>query len=363
MSPKITLCSLLAMALVAPWSHTNAAPTRPLPVDTPFGEPQPDLGWSEAVISVSRLAVMEEYLTQVAQWRVVSRARTDRTLLRHWGLPDTARANEALLCNPGDRSGCVRLIEFHGVPQVQIRSSAQPWETGGLFSLMTRSRDIDGAFARARGLGYAGFSDPTYFDYKGVRLKNMVLRGPDGVNLAIYQREVPRLEGWSTIRGLSSPFNAMQMVHNREVSRAFWVEVMDYTSLSDAEFLDEKPGENNFALPANLVTSISRRHSILGKGVAGLANGAGTRQVELMQFVGLDGRELGSRAVFPNLGLVALRFPTKAIAPYRDRAAKHGTVDCKVTAVKVQGWGLVKACDLRSPDGVIAELLEIPSGQ
>ena len=165
------------------------------------------------------------------------------------------------------------------------------------------------------------------------------------------------------LNGLDRPFNAMQMVHNREVSRAFWVEVMDYTSLSDAEFLDEKPGENNFALPANLVTSISRRHSILGKGVAGLANGAGTRQVELMQFVGLDGRELGARAVFPNLGLVALRFPTKAIAPYRDRAAKHGTVDCKVTAVKVQGWGLVKACDLRSPDGVIAELLEIPSGE
>ena len=125
----------------------------------------------------------------------------------------------------------------------------------------------------------------------------------------------------------------------------------------------DQPGENNFALPANLVTSVSRRHSILGKGVAGLANGAGTRQVELMQFVGLDGRELGARAVFPNLGLVALRFPTANLAAYRDRAAKYGTADCKVSAVKVQGWGLVKACDLRSPDGVIAELLEATSGQ
>jgi hypothetical protein len=363
MSPKLTLYSLMAVALIAPWSQAIAALTNAVAVDTPFGEPLAELGWSEAVISVSRLAVMEEYLTHVAQWRVVARGNTDRTLLRHWGLPETAQAREALLCNPGDRSGCVRLIEFRGVPQVQIRSSAQPWETGGLFSLMTRSRDIDGVFARARSLGYAGFSDPIYFDYKGVRLKNLVLRGPDGVNLAIYQREVPKLEGWSTIRGLSSPFNAMQMVRNREVSRAFWIEVMDYTSLSDAEFLDEKPGENNFALPANLVTSISRRHSILGKGVAGLANGAGTRQVELMQFVGLEGRELSARAIFPNLGLIALRFPTKDIAAYRARATKHGTADCTVTLVKVQGWGQVKACDLRSPDGVIAELLESSSGQ
>jgi hypothetical protein len=85
--------------------------------------------------------------------------------------------------------------------------------------------------------------------------------------------------------------------------------------------------------------------------------------VELMQFVGLAGRELSARAVFPNLGLIALRFPTRDIAAYRARATKHGTADCTVTLVKVQGWGQVKACDLRSPDGVIAELLESSSGQ
>lgn len=362
MASRLVSSLLLVSVLSAPFAASAAATPSPH-IDTPFGKPQADLGWSEAVISVSRLGVMEEFLTQVAQWRVVSRGETDPALLRHWGLPPEARAREALLCNPGDQSGCVRLIEFSGVPQVQIRSGAQPWETGGIFSLMTRSRDIDGAFARARSLGYAGFSDPIHFDYKGVRLKNMVLRGPDGVNLAIYQREIPSLEGWSTIRGLSSPFNAMQMVRNREVSRAFWMEVLGYSSLSDAEFLDDKPGENNFALPANLVTSVSRRHSILGKGVAGLANGAGTRQVELMQFVGLEGRELGARAVFPNLGIVALRFPTKDLEAYRQRAAKHGTADCKVSVASVQGWGKVRVCDLQSPDGVIAELLESPSGK
>lgn len=365
MAPKLAWTILLALTVAALTPNTFAAPgALPSPtVATPFGAPQPDLGWSEAVISVSRLSVSVEFLTQVAQWKVVARGQTDPALLRHWGLPANARAQEALLCNPGDRSGCVRLIEFRGVPQVQIRSSAQPWETGGIFSLMTRARDIDGVFARARRLGYAGFSDPIYFDYKGVRLKNMVLRGPDGVNLAIYQREVPKLEGWTTIRGLSSPFNAMQMVRNRETSRAFWLEVMGYTSLSDAEFLDDKPGENNFALPANLVTSVSRRHSIMGKGVAGLADGAGTRQVELMQFVGLEGRELGARAVFPNLGIVALRFPTANLAPYRERAANHGTADCTVTTARIQGWGRVQVCDLRSPDGVIAELLQTPSGK
>lgn len=356
---------LALVGLVAGSSAAVAALRLPPPpgTDTPFGPPQPDLGWSEAVLSVSRLSVMEEFLTHVAQWRVVSRGTTDPALLRHWGLPTTVRAREALLCNPGDQSGCVRLIEFRGVPQVQIRSGAQPWETGGIFSLMTRARDIDSVFARARSLGYAGFSDPVYFDYKGVRLKNMVLRGPDGVNLAIYQREVPSLTGWSTIRGLSSPFNAMQTVRHRETSRTFWLDVLGYSSLSDAEFLDEKPGENNFALPANLVTSVSRRHSILGKGVAGLANGAGTRQVELMQFVGLEGRELGSRAIFPNLGIVALRFPTTDLAPYRQRALAHGTMDCKVSAVRISGWGRVRVCDLRSPDGVIAELLESASGK
>ena len=75
MASRLVSSLLLASALLLPVAAPAAATPAP-PIDTPFGKPQPDLGWSEAVISVSRLAVMEEFLTQVAQWRVVSRSET-----------------------------------------------------------------------------------------------------------------------------------------------------------------------------------------------------------------------------------------------------------------------------------------------
>lgn len=347
--------ALLAWVSLLVTAVGTAAPSVP---DTPFGEPAPDRGWTEAVISVSSLARTTEFFTMVARWQVVGRGRTDRSLLQHWGLPSSASAREALLCNPGDRSGCVRLIQFAGVPQLQIRSGAQPWETGGVFSLMTRARDLEGAFSRARSLGYGGFSDPIEFEYHGVRLKNVVLRGPDGINVAIYERMAPPLTGWSTIRGLSSPFNAMQTVRDRDRARDFYVRVLGYQALSDAEFLDPAPGPNNFALPSNLVTTVSRRHSILGIDVDGLAGAAGTRQVEMMQFVGVEGRDLAPRAVFPNLGIVALRFPTQRLDRIVASARSGGYAAGGVSSVTLSRWGRVRVCDLRTPDGTIVELLE-----
>jgi catechol 2,3-dioxygenase-like lactoylglutathione lyase family enzyme len=337
-----------------------AATARAASPDTPFGPPVVDGGWSEAVISVSSLPRTIEWLTTVARWEVRSRGATDAALLRHWDLPRGARGEEALLCNPGDGSACVRLVRFHDAgPQGQIRSGAQAWEPGGVYSLMTRARDLDGAFARHVALGYGGVSDPIFFDYRDVQLKNVVLRGPDGVNLAIYERVKPALTGWTTIRGLSSPFNAMQMVRDRDRARDFYVRALGYEVLSNAEFLDPSPGPNNFGVPANLVTSVSRRHAILGIGVAGLGDAAGARQMEVMQFAGLDGRDLADRASVPNYGIAVLRFPTARLDARVRTARDAGYAVGAITATRIDGWGSVRVADLRSPDGVIVQLVEV----
>ena len=357
------LASAAALAQAAGAGRAGATPVD-TPLDTPFGPPVVDGGWSEAVVSVSNLARSIEWLSSVARWEVRRRGTTDPALLRHWGLPAGASGAEALLCNPGDQSACVRLIRFLGVPaQVQIRSGAQAWEPGGIYSLMTRSRDTDAAFARHVALGYGGVSDPIFFDYQGVQLKNVVLRGPDGVNLAIYERVKPPLTGWTTIRGLSSPFNAMQMVRDRDRARDFYVRVFGYEALSNAEFLDPKPGPNNFGVPANLVTSVSRRHAILGIGVAGLGDGAGARQMEVMQFVGLEGRDLADRARIPNYGIAALRFPTARLDE-RVRAAREGGYEVgPVSEATIDGWGRVRVADVRSPDGATVQLVEAVRGR
>jgi len=332
------------------------------PPDTPFRDLKPDTGWSEAVVSVSDLDRTIRYFVEVAGWTVRARADTPRAVLALWGLPPTATAREALVCNAGDEYGCVRLIRFAGVAQAQMRPSAMPWDTGGVFSLMTRARDLRAAYDRAVALGYGGFSEPTRFDYQGVHLSNVVLRGPDGVNIAIYQRDAPALTGWATITKLSSPFNAMQTVRDRDAARDFYVRVFGYGVLANADFVDAAPGPNNFAVPQNMVTTLPRRHAILGIGVNGLANAAGNRQVEMMQFVGLSGRDLAATDRFPNFGTGALRFPTHTLGAHIARARAGGYTVAGPVMADVPGWGQARVADITSPDGTINELIEIADG-
>jgi len=322
---------------------------------TPFAGPAPDAGWCEAVVVTSDARRLASVLGEVAGWSPVGQGATAAAVLRLWGLPAGASGREILLGNAGDASGFVRLVELRGAgPQVQIRSSAMPWDTGGVFSLMTRSRDLDGAFARAQALGYSAFNDPVDFDFGGVVLRNVVLRLPDGLNLAIYERRRPLLEGWDTIRRVSLPFNAMQMVPDRDRTRDFYRAVFGYAPVADGGFIDPAPGPNNFALPQNLTTKIDRRFAIMAFG------GSDVGRVEAMQFAGLTGRDLSSRARFPNFGVAALRFPTRRMAAIlaAGRAGGHPTSTEPVEAA-VAPYGRARLAHVRSPDGVIVELMEV----
>jgi hypothetical protein len=101
-----------------------------------------------------------------------------------------------VLQNPEESQGLVRLIKFEGAEQVQIRSSAQTWDTGGWISLLTRSHGVEQNFADARMHDWTGCNDPVilHLGPEG-RLRNVILRGPDGINIAIYERVVPGLDG------------------------------------------------------------------------------------------------------------------------------------------------------------------------
>ena len=53
----------------------------------------------------------------------------------------------------GHRDRRVRLIQVDGVSHQPIRGSAQPWDTGGIFLLLIRFRDIEGVLRRANDIG------------------------------------------------------------------------------------------------------------------------------------------------------------------------------------------------------------------
>lgn len=311
-------------------------------------------GWQEAVVHVANPAPWVAFLTEDAGWKIKLRGRIDSSVIAAWNLPATVTGTEVLLFNPGDTKGWVRLVTLRGANSVPIRPAAQAWDPGGWFSLMTRSRDATAIYNKAIARGWTAYNSPQQFSFGGVALKNVVIRGPDGVNVAIYERLSPKLEGWETITGISRVFNVMTMVKDFEAERKFFQDGLGFGAWFVGNYEDQVPVATNFGLPVNLSTSIPRRSGILWE-----SQGEDGR-VEIMRFVALEGVDQSPRANFANLGIVSIRIPVANLAAWSARARTSGiVVNTSATPVRLPPYGMVRHAWVQSPGGEIVEAFEV----
>jgi catechol 2,3-dioxygenase-like lactoylglutathione lyase family enzyme len=311
-------------------------------------------GWQEAVVHVADPAPWVAFFTQDAGWRIMARGRIDQSVIAAWNLPTTVTGTEILLANPGDTKGWVRLVTLRGIASEPIRPAAQAWDPGGWFSLMTRSRDATGIYDKAIARGWTAYNSPQEFSFGGVALRNVVIRGPDGVNIAIYERLSPKLEGWETIRGISRAFNVMTMVKDFETERKFFQDGLGFGAWFIGNYEDQAPVATNFGLPVNLSTTTPRRSGILWE-----SQGEDGR-VELMRFVGLEGVDQSPRASFANRGIVSIRIPVASLATWTARAKAQGiNVREAANPVRLPPYGRVRHAWVQSPNGGIVEAFEV----
>lgn len=310
-------------------------------------------GWQEAVVHVADPEPFVAFLVRDGGWQEIGRGDIDPSVLRAWGLPETARGTEILLGNPGDDKGWIRLVTLSGVASEPIRPAAQAWDPGGWYSIMTRSRDAMQLYRAAINRGWTAANMPQEFTFGGVRLRNVVIRGPDGVNFAVYERLEPLLEGWPTLRGLSRGFNAMTMVQDFEAERRFFQDGLGFGAWFIGLYEDTQPVATNFGLPVNFATQVPRRSGILWE-----APGEDGR-VELMRFEGLEGVDQSSRASFANRGITSLRIPVASLDAWIARARAAGiTVQVAGSPVSIAPYGLVRHAWVRSPNGCLVEAFE-----
>lgn len=312
-----------------------------------------DGAWQEALVSVRDLDDGARFFLDVAGYRVRHRGRVDPRQLEQWRLPGSASAEALLLAQPGSSAAYVRLIEFSGVRSRPIRATARAWDTGGYYSLMVRGEDIGARLEEAFALGWSAESDPVEFDFGRLRIANIVLEGPDGLNVAVYERISPPLEGWPKFGRLTRPFNAMQMVRDAGAATHFYRNVLGFETWWEGDYLDPAPASNNFGIPQNYVTRIPRRTRIFYP-VPGE-----TGRVEVMQFVGFEGRDLADRATPPNLGILSLRFPVSDLAArLADIREAQWPVAYGPSTVTMPPYGEVESFAVRSPDGAMIEFIE-----
>ncbi len=310
-------------------------------------------GYQEVVFSVSDLADTVTTYQEVAGWQVLETGAVPRQLLDAYELAGEVRAQQVLLNNPGTERGYLRLMQFEGAEQQQIRSNAQTWETGGWFDVNARVVDMDAKFTQLQARGWQAGSDPVEFTFGPFVVKEWLARGHDGVVLALIERVAPPLTGWPHLTELSRFFNATQIVRDMQSALAFYRDVLGFKTYLEHHGASSKPGPNVLGLPHNLATEVDRHVYILHP------QGSNEGSIELLSFDGLSGRDFSARAQPPNLGVLMLRFPVRDIKAFAGYLRTHKVaIAFDPIEIHLEPYGMVTLMGVRGPGGAWLEFFE-----
>ena len=307
-------------------------------------------GFRETVLSVEDVESWKRFFIDVAGWEVRHEGLADPSLTSHWELPASAVVTEALMANVGAMTGFVRLVSVSGVERPVIRSNDQSWDTGGIFDLNVRVKDMALAQDALEAAGFQASTDPTEFTFGPFRVKEWIVRGPDGVRFALIERIEPVLEGWPDLKKISRVFNSTQVVADIDASLAFYRDLLGMEIYLENVGASAKEGPNTLALPYNLTTQIPRTVYILHP------EGINEGSVEILSFDGATGRDFSSRAVPPNRGILGLRFPVSDWTGFLNHlAAKDIPIVAGPTDLELKPYGKVNIVAIQSPEGAWLE--------
>lgn len=311
--------------------------------------------WSEAVVSVTRFEPATRLFRVAGAWELRRSGQMARAELDYWRLPREASGRFELWCAPRAATGCIRFVRFAGVEQEPIRPAARAWDTGGIYSVMVRSNDVEALYDQALRLGWWAESPPIRFRFGTSDLRNVVLQGPHGINLAVYERISPAFTAFPVGR-ISQAFNAMRMVRDKPRARAFYERQLGFAVLFDSNAEPAEPAWSNFGIPFNYTPLVKRSAAALQPRLPGE-----TGRVEVMQIEGFTGRDLSHRASPPNLGIISLRYPVRDLAAYRAMLERRGlAIAYAASEVPVAELGTLEIFAVRDPDGSLTEFYHAP---
>lgn len=301
------------------------------------------------MISVTDIPAATVLLRGIGGWKRTDSGSVAAAELAMWQVPPVARARFERWCAPGATTGCMRFVRFSGVAQRPVRLAARAWDTGGIFSVMVRSDNLPALFDAAIKAGWWAESEPIRFTFGASDLKNVVLVGPHGFNIAVYERLSPPFTAFPVGR-ISQAFNAMHMMRDRKAARVFYEQVLGFDLVFDSNSEPKVPARSNFGVPFNYTTTVRR-------GAAALQPIKGeTGRVELMQIEGFTGSDLSSHASPPNLGILMVRYPVRDLAAYRAEVERRGaTIAYQAQTVPIAGLGRVSLFAVRDADGSLTE--------
>lgn len=310
--------------------------------------------WTEAVVSVTDLEASSRLFRELGDWTIIREDQMDGQEMRYWKLPEAATGTYRLICAPEAQTGCIRLVRLDNAgEQKPVRAALRAWDTGGIYSIMMRSDNIPKLFNDALKIGWWAESPPIRFQFGQSDLRNVVLTGPHGINIAVYERISPDFTAFP-VASLSQGFNHMRMVKDKALARKFYEQTLGFSVLFDSGREPTEPAPSNFGIPINYTPKIKRSAAALQPQPGEIG------RVEVMQIEGFEGRDVSALASLPNLGIISVRYPVDNLRRYRKQLENRGVpIAYSAENMPMGAVGLVDIFAVRDPDGGITEFYEI----
>jgi catechol 2,3-dioxygenase-like lactoylglutathione lyase family enzyme len=311
-------------------------------------------GFREVVFRVNDLDKHIKFYEDVAGYSLKFRGKVDKSLNRFWQLSEDLDVEEAFLFNRGDSTGFLRLVSINNLPNQELmRPSVQCWDTGGIFDLDVRVKNIEITYKKMIDYGWISSSLPHRYQFGKFDVSEILMRGFGGTTLALIQRHNPPLEGWGNIRNFSYLFNSTQVVRDFDKALDFYQNKLGFKIYMKTEALSTEPEINILGIPRNFVQKIKRKVAILQP------QGLNVGSVEILHFEGFEGEDFSERTKPQNLGIFALRFPVKNIELYKKTLESNGVkIETPLTQITLMPYKQIKTFVVRSPEGAWLEFFE-----
>lgn len=313
-------------------------------------------GVQEIVLSVKNLDTATAVYRDVGKFEIKSDGAVDPALATFWGLPAGTRIHERVMGVPSTDKGFLRLVKIEGLPQVQIRSSARPFDTGGMFNFNALVKDMPGVFEALRDAGFQGFADPNYYTIFGKDYGGAMLRGHDGIVINLLERVNQSWDDVPPFATMSHIVNATQMVKDYDASVDFFAKKLGWHIRWEAAPIWPADGSNNMALPNSLLISGAVKEKAASFIFAKDADGG---SIEVFKFEGVTGKDFADRAHPPNLGVLSYRVHVPKLADYAKLIASRGVMPkIPMTELAMAPYGKVRQMVVVAPSGAWIEFFE-----
>lgn len=229
-----------------------------------------------------------------------------------------------------------------------MRLDSQAWDTGGIYDINIRARDLDAAASKLRRIGWQAKAPVNQFSFGPFVVKEWIVRSPDGFELALIERIKPELKGWPLMKAMSRSFNSTQIVKDMSTSMHFYEKVLGFQRYLEHKGASKVAGPNVLGMPQNSARQVEREIYILSP------DKSNEGSIELLQFHGLDGADYSQTSHFPNLGIGLLRLPVENI-----EALQVHLIENQVEFIhRVKTLGSEKKMVVKAPEGAWLEFYE-----